>query len=617
MQDVMVSAAERDSVVEQLGELRLFGALSRENLERVLTAGVMEQVDDEGLILAEAAPSDSFFVVLSGCVSVAVRTGSGELAHISDLAAPLVLGEVGLLLDRPRTATVTAKGPVRLLRFSAAVFARMSEQIPRFSLALAQGLAARLEQVSGLVPLPDYDLDPAALEPATVGLLPMAFLERHRVLPVKAEGNQLTLGCVETLSPAVLDMVRRHLPGMDVLPVRIRGQAFDAYMRSAAGAGGWQRDQEAAPAPPVEAPAECRSPRLDALLRRVVSEGASDLHLCAAQQPRWRIDGDLHPIEDTAVLATEEAAELLFPVMEERHLREFRETKDVDFSYASANGSRFRVNLFTDHHGASAALRLIPSQIMTLEQLGMPDILKSLCDLPKGLILVTGPTGSGKSTTLAALINHVNETRSVHIITMEDPIEFVHPSKKALVNQREVGGHAQSFARALRAALREDPDIVLVGEMRDTETMMLAMELANTGHLVFGTLHTSSAVSTVDRIIDSFPADQEDQLRTSLSDNLKGVVSQMLCKRRTGGRCAALEIMVVTRAIANLLREGKTIQIPSMMQAGKQDGQLLLNQHLATLVERKQVQYTEALGKSMDREDLSRRLNLPLPRGFI
>jgi twitching motility protein PilT len=245
----------------------------------------------------------------------------------------------------------------------------------------------------------------------------------------------------------------------------------------------------------------------------MVAEGASDLHLAAAHKPHWRVDGDMAVIEDGPVLGPDDALELLTPVMEQRHRDQFAEDNDVDFAYSIPGVARFRVNLFRDHRGTAAVFRVIPSKILTLEQLGLPPVLKNLSEMPKGLVLVTGPTGSGKSSTLAAMLDFIKKTRSTHIVTIEDPIEFVHESGVSLINKREVGGHTRSFARALKAALREDPDIILVGEMRDLETIALALEAANTGHLVLATLHTNSAIAAVDRIVDMFPGDQQPQVR--------------------------------------------------------------------------------------------------------
>ncbi len=296
---------------------------------------------------------------------------------------------------------------------------------------------------------------------------------------------------------------------------------------------------------------------IDRLLGVMLDKRASDLHLSTGAPPILRLDGEMAPIPGQGPLSAEALQKILMPIVPPRNREEFQRTHDSDFAYELAGKARFRVNVFVDLHGMGGVLRVIPTKILTVEELGLPKELLTLCALPKGLVLVTGPTGSGKSTTLAALIDYINRMRSAHVITIEDPVEFVHPNKKCLINQRQVGEHTDSFKRALRAALREDPDIVLLGEMRDLETMSIAIETAETGHLVFGTLHTSSAPSTIDRIIDQFPPEQQNQIRVMLSSSLRGVICQMLCKKIGGGRVAALEVMFAVPAIANLIREQK------------------------------------------------------------
>jgi twitching motility protein PilT len=349
-------------------------------------------------------------------------------------------------------------------------------------------------------------------------------------------------------------------------------------------------------------------PGIDRLLHQMVGLGASDLHLSAEEVPRIRLHGDMTNLPDASMLGCAETGQLLDEIMPQHSREAFAETQDADFAYEIKGLARFRVNVFTDRKGTGGVLRVIPEKIMTAEELGLPQVLLRLCELPKGLILVTGPTGSGKSTTLATMVDHVNRTRPDHIITIEDPIEFVHKNRKCLVNQREVHTHTSGFKPALRAALREDPDIVLVGELRDLETIAIAIETAETGHLVFGTLHTSTACSTVDRVIDQFPADRQAQIRAMLSESLRGVVSQMLLKRIGGGRAAAMEILVVTPAISNLIREGKTFQIPSLMQTGKRQGMILLNDALLDLVKKKIAEPGEALAKAVDKTGLAAQL---------
>ena len=335
------------------------------------------------------------------------------------------------------------------------------------------------------------------------------------------------------------------------------------------------------------------------LLAFGVEQGASDCHLSSGEPPMLRIHGDLKKLDHPA-LTQEDVHGMVYDIMNDALRKAFEATHEVDFSFELGDIARFRVNVFLQRKGEGAVFRTIPSKILTLEQLGMPAILKNLCDKEKGLVLVTGPTGSGKSTTLAAMIDHLNDSYEGHILTVEDPIEFVHESKKCLVNQRELGFHTQSFANALRAALREDPDIILVGEMRDLETIQLALTAAETGHLVFGTLHTSSAPKTVDRVIDVFPPSQQSQIRSQFAESIEAVITQTLLKKKSGnGRIAALEIMIGTTAIRNLIREGKIHQIPGTMQVSQKDGMQTMDMALVDLASRGIVSPEEAQARSM------------------
>jgi twitching motility protein PilT len=343
---------------------------------------------------------------------------------------------------------------------------------------------------------------------------------------------------------------------------------------------------------------------IDRLLNRLLEVKGSDLHVSTGAVPMMRIDGEMKLVPGADVLAAEQVQRLLMPIVPPRNREEFEGTHDTDFAYELPGKARFRANLFVDLRGMGAVMRVIPSKILTVDDLNLPKELLGLCHLPKGLVLVTGPTGSGKSTTLAALVDYINRTRQDHIITIEDPVEFVHPNKKCLVNQRQVGEHTDSFKKALRAALREDPDIVLLGEMRDLETIAIALETAETGHLVFGTLHTSSAPSTIDRIIDQYPPAQQEQIRVMLANSLKGVIAQMLCRKIGGGRVAALEVMFGVPAIANLIRESKVFQIPSIMQTGRKAGMCLMNDSLFKLAKDGIVAPEEALAKANDKAGL-------------
>ncbi len=315
--------------------------------------------------------------------------------------------------------------------------------------------------------------------------------------------------------------------------------------------------------------------------------GASDLHLVAGSQPILRVRGELERVKYDP-LDSDELKAMLYEIAPEFKIKVYEETGDVDFGYEIPGVARYRANFFTQKNGVAAVFRQIPSTVLTADQLGLPPLLKKFAMLQRGLVLVTGPTGSGKSTTLAAIVDHANKNRKDHILTVEDPIEFVHQSHECLVNHREVGLHTKSFASALRGALREDPDIILVGEMRDRETIELALTAAATGHLVFGTLHTPSAPKTIDRVIDVFPAGQQNQIRNTLSEALKGVVAQNLFKRiDKKGRAAALEILVVTPAISNLIREAKTFQIPGMLQVGKKYGMVTLDDAIMDMLNKK------------------------------
>lgn len=342
--------------------------------------------------------------------------------------------------------------------------------------------------------------------------------------------------------------------------------------------------------------------QIDAFFKLMHEQAASDLHLVSGSQPILRIRGEMERVQ-YKILENDELKAMLYEIAPEEKVKLFEETGDVDFGYEIPELARYRANFFLQKYGVGAVFREIPNDIQSIEQLGLPPICKKFGTLQKGLILVTGPTGSGKSTTLAAIIDYINKVRKDHIITVEDPIEFVHKSQGCIVNQRELGTHTKSYAAALRAALREDPDIILVGELRDLETIQLALEAAATGHLVFGTLHTTNAPKTVDRIVDVFPANQQAQIRTTLAESLKGVIAQSLFKRiDKKGRCAALEVLVCTYAIGALIRESKTHQIMSAMQTGKKFGMQTLDDAIMELLTKKMISPEEAYDKCTDKQ---------------
>ncbi|MEE4314388.1 MAG: type IV pilus twitching motility protein PilT [Desulfofustis sp.] len=351
--------------------------------------------------------------------------------------------------------------------------------------------------------------------------------------------------------------------------------------------------------------------QIDAFFKLMNDEGASDLHMVSDQQPVLRIRGDIERVKFKK-MSNDELKAMLYEICPEDKIKVFEETGDIDFGYEIPGLARYRCNFFQQKYGIGAVFREIPSEILTCEQLGLPKVISRLAHLPKGLVLVTGPTGSGKSTTLAAIVDEANKVRKHHILTIEDPIEFVHKSQKCLINHREIGTHTKGFAQALRGALREDPDIIMVGEMRDLETISLAMEAAMTGHLVFATLHTLNAMKTVDRVIEIFPATQQGQVRSTLADALKAVVSQTLFKRiDVKGRVAALEILIATPAVRNLIREGKTYQILSSMQTGKKYGMQTMDDAIMNFLEKKMISADDAYSNSIEKAKFLKFLRKP------
>jgi twitching motility protein PilT len=425
-----------------------------------------------------------------------------------------------------------------------------------------------------------------------------------------------------TSADGIFDVTMTQNGKISARIARKAGVIAEAHAATAAAPSAPPGTPAAAPSPaaarsPIAAPAPVATPKVEAphatvtgngaldrietLLRTLVGKNASDLHLRAGSPPMLRASGEIAPIANEPVLSSDEIDAMLATVMLDQNRAEFKDINDTDFAHEIMGLARFRGNALRDRKGTGAVFRAIPAAVVTVEQMGISQEVQRLCHLTKGLVLVTGPTGSGKSTTLCALIDLINRTRSDHVITIEDPIEFVHESKKCLITQRHVGVHTSSFKHALRAALREDPDIVLVGELRDLETVSMAIETAETGHLVFGTVHTSTAVSTVDRIIDQFPPDRQAQIRVMLSESLKGVISQVLCKKIGGGRVAAREIMLSTPSVSNLIREGKTFQLPSVLQTSRRLGMVTMNDALIELVDADKVEPQEAYLKATDK----------------
>ena len=636
-------------VVRAIGQAPLFRGLDERTLSAVAQAASLIHASAGEVIVRQGDAADAMGLVLNGSARLAMKLpGIEHAVEVGRVDAMESWGDVELLLSRPRRATVVAASPMLALHLSIDTVHQLFERIPSFGLTMARTLAERLQAAEPAVPLLEWDLRARPPTPTVLELLPAALIARQRVVPLATAGARLDIGVVDPLTTHVIELVRKQCPAMEIHPWRVAVTDFDTLMRArgtkadddgaAMSAGGGMASMV-----PTRATAGASMPtpsagggvgsvehgkgagsahsanvirrygqrqqqntKLDALLKRMVAEGASDLHLSAGHKPRWRIDGEMHEIVEAKVLGEDTVMELFEPIMADRSLVDFQ-TNDADFAYAVPGVARFRVNLFRDRLGICTVLRQIPDKILTFEQLGLPEAVRKMCDHPKGLVVVTGPTGSGKSTTLAAMVDYINRTRRTHIITLEDPVEFVHKSQKALVNQREVGEHTVSFKRALKAALREDPDIVLVGEMRDLETVALALETANTGHLVFGTLHTSTAISTIDRIIDLFPSEMQSQVRATVAEVMKGVIAQTLCRKKGGGRVAALEILVGSAAISNLIREGKNHQIANILITAKKMGNQMLNEELEKLVIADKVEFEEALAKALDKAELCKR----------
>ncbi|WNG36839.1 type IV pilus twitching motility protein PilT [Archangium violaceum] len=543
-------------------------------------------------------------IMLETGSGITLRTASGNVPMVkAGLNSQQIIGALSEILPADMRGSFPAEG------------------VTNFPYAAPAGsVQVKVQNVSGhlKVALVPYKA-PSQSAVNTVAAAPSAPVALD--LPPASEDDKLELA-----SPSdMMELAARGAGGAFASAAPARAPAAPAAKTPAAPAA-------KAPAAPAAPAAEARpaiqvlpvdgadvdaSQALRGLLDRMLDKKASDLHLSSTVVPMLRIDGDMVPQEDYRPLSPERLKAMLWTIAPEKNKKQWEETRDTDFAHETER-ARFRVNVFEDRKGIGSVMRQIPSKIMTAEDMGLSKHILDLCFLSKGLVLVTGPTGSGKSTTLAAMIDYINRNREDHIITIEDPIEFVHPNKKCLVNQREVHVHTHGFKNALRAALREDPDIVLVGEMRDLETIAIAIETAETGHLVFGTLHTNTAPSTVDRIIDQFPADRQEQIRMMLSESLKGVISQMLVKKIGGGRVPAQEVLLCTNSVSNLIREGKTFQIPSIMQTSRGIGMQTLNDALLDLVKKKLCEpndaYVKAIAKAEFKQMLERsgfKIDLP------
>jgi len=468
-----------------------------------------------------------------------------------------------------------------------------------------QAVAARARQQG----LPFKTCTPDDIDPAAAALLQRDEARELQALPIAFGPEHRLLVATTEVDPAAIERIAT-LTGLSVYPALTTERALQTAIAHFAAIEPVERSAEPAGTTASDgllAYERTATLDLDDALHRMVELGASDLHLTTHLPPMVRVHGDLQPLVDSAPLQAADIQQAIYGILRQKQREEFENNLELDTSYSVPGLARFRLNVFQQRESIGAVMRFIPHEIQSIEELGIPPQVNNFAYLPRGFVLVTGPTGSGKSTTLAALIDIANRERAAHIMTVEDPIEFLHTHKRSVVNQRELGLDTHSFAAALKHILRQDPDIILVGEMRDLETIQMALTAAETGHLVFGTLHTQDAPQTIDRVIDVFPPHQQEQIRVMLAGALQGVVSQQLMKTIDGnGRLAAVEVMLATPAIRNLIREGKVHQMYSMLQAGKQHGMVTMDQSLATLVKAGRISYESALAKCTNAADFNR-----------
>ncbi|MDY6855395.1 MAG: PilT/PilU family type 4a pilus ATPase [Thermodesulfobacteriota bacterium] len=613
MEEVKMENEILDIVVDTMAKTDIMSSLSRTSLVQAAKRAVLQKYNSDETIIFAGEAADAFYIIVRGeAVVVHSHQFSRKPVELTTLKECSVIGEIGLILNQPRTATVKSVGETLILKLDKKLFNYMVRNISAFGIAISKNLAHRVDQLSSKMLLPRFEDDGEIPSLDVIKKIPMDFIIRHRVLPLDMKDNTLRIGFVDEPCSTIVSSLHQFLPGIELYLMSIGRDFFNRALRLQPGLDQWERLYDGDRGD-IEEAEDFKESKVNSLLKRMVAEGASDLHLCANHPPFWRIDGEIFPIGNTKELGRDEVLELFNDVLSERNRSDFSQNHDTDFSYIIPKLGRFRVNLFRDDRGANAVLKYVPSTILPFKQIRMPSVIEEICKNSQGLILVSGPTGSGKSTTLASIVDYINKNRSCHIITLENPIEFIHNNIKSLIHQREIGSHIPNYPRGLQAALREDPDVIVVSELRNTETISMAIEAANTGHLVVGTLHTHTAISTITRIVDSFPMELQSTIRASLCETLKGVITQVLCKRIGGGRCAAFEILVIDTAVANLIREQKTNQIGSIMQTGKTKGNLLMNDSLAELVSSNTISYGEALSKSYDREGFARRLGKIYP----
>lgn len=617
---------------EALSLSPLFRSLTPNDREIVLTHATLHEYAPHEIIISEGEIADSFYLLIQGEASVSFKISAMENPiELSRVEAPDILGEMALLLGIRRSATVSALGQCFALRFHHAAFELMLDGIKGFGRQLSILLAERLAQTSRRVPLPEIERDKLGqIDAQTIRRLPPPFILRHRVLPLQFQNNLLTLGCVDDPTPTLFQAIQRMLPGTQIRPFRISYDTFSLALnthglqdRPTSGELNLPQEppvivgvlpsQDELPLPQTHLDIQTQLAKIKPLLQRAVAEGASDLYLSAQEKPRWRIGNTLFTIEDYRPFRPLEAFHLLSGFIPQPRQMEFEKNHHIEFSCTLPALGRFRINLFRGEKGINAVLRYIPLIPPAPEQLQFPVGLMNLLKFRDGLVLFSGSPGSGKTTTMAALLYAINQTRRVHVLTLEDPIEYVHESHQALIHQREVGSHANSMPEALQAAMREAPDILMVGELNDPESLSLAMEAARSGCLVLASTQTKGAARTLLRFLEQFPSDKQFFARRALSEVLRAVVSQELCRKLQGGRIAAFELLYMDPQSSNLLRQDQLSELIAKLT--EQPNNLSIHVHLAQLVHNGIITPEEAFLHAFDRKALEHLLKAtPPPR---
>jgi twitching motility protein PilT len=642
MQEIPLQGHYQAGALEALQQSALFGGLQPQDHETILGHGKLYEFAPGETVLEEGQPSDSFWLLVRGKAVVHVALPSvAQPIEISQIQAPSVMGEMGLLLRQSRTASVLAIDELLAVRFHHRAFDLMLNSIKGFTIQLCVTLARRLAQTSRRVPPPVEQNQVESVSPELLRLLPMPFILRHRVLPLQRADDAVIIGFVDEPTAQVLQLVERALPGVQLQPRRIDNRVFSRILQShgdiaeteeetkedisVTGShvviGKVASEKEGVQPVGLEATLDLEDEgydeatghleRLIPLLKRVVAEGASDLYLSAQEKPRWRIGDELYVIEDHDVLAPLAPFVMLSALLPAPRLAQFEAEHFTDFSCTISGLARFRVTLYRAEKGVNAVLRTIPLAPPHPQQLQLPGALRHITKFQDGLVLFSGPPGSGKTTTIAALLEVINHHRSVHIVTLEDPIEYLHTSQKALFHQREIGSHTPGLKQALKHVLRNVPDILVVNGIRDEGALSLLLEIARNRCLVFASMAVRGAVRTIGQVVDMFPAAQQSNARLSLAKVLRCVVSQELCRNVKQGRVAAFEYVSIDDEAAEAIRQGAPQQLLRILHQAS--GNLALEAHLAQLVKRGSISSDEAYSHTLNREQLDTLLGHALP----